>query len=65
MPRVFQIPLAEGGDSGRETHGLYDTKSNDKAYRRRWAEDVSAEFRRAMKRRRFFVYWQPEMEVRG
>lgn len=70
MPRVMQQILPEGyaGDVARPGErgsfgSLSDPFDEGKKFDRRYAIDVSAEFRRAMARRRFFIYWQPDMEM--
>lgn len=61
LPRVVRVPLIEGvGSSGWTALHLYD---EEEVFFRRYAVDVRAEFKRALARRSFFKYWQPEMEA--
>jgi hypothetical protein len=65
VPRVIRVELPEGVDSSRmDGSARIQFKDDGRTFFRRYAEDVRAEFRRAMARRRFFEYWQPAMEGR-
>jgi hypothetical protein len=48
------------GDPVEPHEGRLLQRDDDVRYFRRWAEDIRAEFKRAVRRRRIFQHWQPE-----